>query len=364
MERKHTGGVLAAIAAVGALILICKRKKAAKPPGDEKRKRGGEGGSEDGGVGKRARKEPATNGAKGSVTDVSALMKAKTAIPESDQSNPEKLGKHYAKMAFKFESDGLDLSAVRDSGKYFSVEGNKVEPLEYAKFETPLARGAVRLGVFRLRKEDADGLAGEVRNASKAIASKFPVGSLVHFNNPEHYHITVQMVSHPSNPRPDAFAPGGGLEGQYPSIIPAPSPSHLHKETSLYKSIAAADSSPELKVHSMIFANSGTLLLLFTESSGKVQRLRQDLAKAMPGAVEKQPSILHITLCRMLRCGASGEQMTAEQRERVVQACAEWTSILRGRSFTPSSLWHVQENVFTYVDANSSLECPFKASHL
>lgn len=32
------------------------------------------------------------------------------------QSNPEKLGKHYAKMAFKFESDGLDLSAVRDSG--------------------------------------------------------------------------------------------------------------------------------------------------------------------------------------------------------------------------------------------------------
>jgi len=33
----------------------------------------------------------------------------------------------------------------------------------------------------------------------------------------------------------------------------------------------------------MIFANSGTLLLLFTESSGKVQRLRQDLAKAMPG---------------------------------------------------------------------------------
>jgi len=73
-------------------------------------------------------------------------------------------------------------------------------------------------------------------------------GSLVHFNNVDHYHITVQMVSHPSNPRPDSFVPGGGLEGDYPSIIPAPTPSLLYKETSCYKSIAGGAPGPELKV--------------------------------------------------------------------------------------------------------------------
>jgi hypothetical protein len=60
--------------------------------------------------------------------------------------------------------------------KYFSVEGNKVTPLEYCQFETPLARGAVRLGVFRLLKEGADGLASAVQGASMDIASRFPEG--------------------------------------------------------------------------------------------------------------------------------------------------------------------------------------------
>ena len=32
------------------------------------------------------------------------------------QSDPELLGKNYVKMAFKFESEGLNLSAVEDSG--------------------------------------------------------------------------------------------------------------------------------------------------------------------------------------------------------------------------------------------------------
>ena len=63
--------------------------------------------------------------------------------------------------------------------KYFSVDGDKVSPLEYAKFMTPLARGAVRLGVFRLLDEDAGGLAGKVQDATKEIASKFPAGDLM-----------------------------------------------------------------------------------------------------------------------------------------------------------------------------------------
>ena len=38
-----------------------------------------------------------------------------------------------------------------------------------------------------------------------------------------------------------------------------------------------------VQVHSIILADSGALLLLFTENSGIVQALRQKLSSALPG---------------------------------------------------------------------------------
>lgn len=48
----------------------------------------------------------------------------------------------------------------------------------YMDFETPLARGAVRLGVFRIPLNDPASLADEVFKATKDIVQSLPNGEL------------------------------------------------------------------------------------------------------------------------------------------------------------------------------------------
>lgn len=61
--------------------------------------------------------------------------------------------------------------------KYYKIEGTSVEPLKYLNFPTPLARGAVRLGVFRLLESETDGLAETVYSTTKEISQVFHKGN-------------------------------------------------------------------------------------------------------------------------------------------------------------------------------------------
>ena len=71
----------------------------------------------------------------------------------------------------------------------------------------------------------------------------------MHRNLREHYHTTIQMISHPSDPRPNPFVAGGGLDrARLPHPIPAPSQETLRKEQGLYRAIAAAGFAPVLLV--------------------------------------------------------------------------------------------------------------------
>ena len=56
------------------------------------------------------------------------------------------------------------------------MEGERAEPLDYLDFQTPLARGAVRLGVFRFLDEESDGLATSMFEATTEIVKVFPKG--------------------------------------------------------------------------------------------------------------------------------------------------------------------------------------------
>ena len=74
-------------------------------------------------------------------------------------------------------------------------------------------------------------------------------GFAVHLNDKEHYHLTVQMISHPSDPRPNPFVQGGGLfKEQLRHCIPAPEPNVMHKELEIYRVTAKASSPPVLTV--------------------------------------------------------------------------------------------------------------------
>lgn len=60
--------------------------------------------------------------------------------------------------------------------KYYRVEGQKAQPMVYMNFETPLARGAVRLGVFRIIEQEADDLPDLLFQGTNEIGRTFPAG--------------------------------------------------------------------------------------------------------------------------------------------------------------------------------------------
>lgn len=55
---------------------------------------------------------------------------------------------------------------------------------------------------------------------------------------------------------------------------------------------------------------------------------------ARAGAAARQPSIMHMTLARVLRV----QQLTPEQRQSIQEACSLWTDKLRGQVFRPEVL--------------------------
>lgn len=55
---------------------------------------------------------------------------------------------------------------------------------------------------------------------------------------------------------------------------------------------------------------------------------------ACAGAAARQPSIMHMTLARVLRV----QQLTPEQRQSIQEACSLWTDKLRGQVFRPEVL--------------------------
>lgn len=72
-------------------------------------------------------------------------------------------------------------------------------------------------------------------------------GVVYHANDKEHYHVTVQMISHPSDPRPDAFREGGGLTHSLDHHwIPGPLASNLKRERDIYENLGAKHGPPHL----------------------------------------------------------------------------------------------------------------------
>lgn len=134
--------------------------------------------------------------------------------------------------------------------------------------------------------------------------------------------------------------------GSPPVPIPAPSAACLQQELAAFKGLAAVSGPPVFQVYSFVFANSGTLLLCFVDVTGLLASFRQHCKATFPGAAARQPSIMHMTLARVLRV----QQLTPEQRQSIQEACSLWTDKLRGQVFRPEVLTHTQEHQFTTVE--------------
>ena len=100
-----------------------------------------------------------------------------------------------------------------------------------------------------------------------------------------------------------------------------------------------------LQAHSIVFANSGTLLLCCVDHSGNLAGLRQRARETFKGAAARQSSIMHVTLGRILTAEALPEPVAAS----ISEAAAKWSAQVKGMRWKPDALTHVIEEAFSTV---------------
>ena len=111
----------------------------------------------------------------------------------------------------------------------------------------------------------------------------------------------------------------------------------------------------------MLLADSGVLLICYTDRSGQLQDIRKRFHTAFPGtraltsigkaagadepdqrslrtgSPSKQTTIIHTSLLRIL----TPEQLSSERREAISAHCAQLTAKLRGRRLACRRLWYI-----------------------
>lgn len=287
---------------------------------------------------------------------MTASLQAKVAVSEEKQQDPSHLAAVYDSMAEKFVKNGLNLQAIQEMRRYFHiparplVDGGRcfAEPLAYDRFPAPLPPAAVRLTLIFYQRENS-ALATLVNRAAQDIVSKLPLSTVVHVNDPSHYHVTVYMTSQPHNLRPNPLDPEATLaQTLTPHEIwkrAAPRKEVLQEELSVLREETLKTGAPRLKVHRLVMADSGTLLLCFTDSTGSIGRLRKRLKNAFPGGPERQSTILHSSIARVL----TPSQLRLSEISSVQAACDAWTQRVKGMEIEVDSLYHVYEEKFTTV---------------
>jgi hypothetical protein len=269
-------------------------------------------------------------------------MRSSSACP-TDPAAPTFGWKHVAKLLLTPSTESVSLTGP-------------AAPLHYSAFPSPLPPLAVRLCVLFLR-DAGPALVAALHRAALDVVAVLPMGVKAHVSQPSHLHITVFMGSQPHALRPDPASPDGGIlaEGADPAAG-APSPAVLAAEIELMRQEANAVAPPSLRVHRILMADSGTLLLCCVDGSGRLASLRAALRRRLPGAPPRQSTIAHASLARVL----TTSQFDSTTRARIKEVCDRCTTELRGMEVPTFKLYHVCEEQFTTVEG-PSVALPFSS---
>ncbi|KAG1674153.1 hypothetical protein FOA52_015784 [Chlamydomonas sp. UWO 241] len=265
---------------------------------------------------------------------------------QQDSKDPacHRLSEQYARMAQQFADSGLDTAGIRAMQPLFhSVQEGTPWPKRYDDFpDGPLPPSAVRLVVLPL--DGSPALAAAASALARDVRAVLPATAAVFCNARANYHVTVFHTSHPSDQRPEPMSQGGGAPAAGCAAA-GPSADTLRAEEVAVAACCSRAQPPRLVLDRVVMASSGTLLLVWIDPSGSVDRLRADLRGAFPGACTKQATIIHSSLLRVL----SDDQLSEEEIRKVTDVCEAWTAKLRGRVSVPLVAWWVTETEFSTV---------------
>ena len=283
------------------------------------------------------------------LPDMSATLKTKIVVSEEAQQDPRLLAMAYDDMATKFSTQGFNTAAISAMRQYFTnTEGpGEAHPLNYAHFPAPLPSGAVRLSLVFFQRANPS-LASLVHRAASDIISALPPGTKIHLNDPGHYHITIYMTSQPHTIRPSPLIPGNFLpENLTPEeLYDQAKPTDLEGELTALRREVACTNAPTFKVHRLVMADSGTLLLCSVDTTGTMAGLRKRLKRAFPGGPPRQSTIFHASIARVL----TPEQLSKESILKIQEKCDQWSDRLRNMEFEVDALHYVMEEKFTTVE--------------
>lgn len=169
----------------------------------------------------------------------------------------------------------------------------------------------------------------------------------VFVNPPELLHITIFHTSRPNDPRPKPLDPTGGCDiTQLPHLRKAPLAEDLSKERDIVKSIVGSTSTPCLTVHRALMAETGTLLLTWTDPCGAVSQMRKDLVSSFPGKPTSQAKIIHTSLLRVL----SPDAIDKSTISSITSICDDWSARWKNKVFNPRETWFVYEETFSIIN--------------
>ncbi|GBF98403.1 hypothetical protein Rsub_10468 [Raphidocelis subcapitata] len=264
---------------------------------------------------------------------------------------PDCHSEKYARMDEDFQSKGLDTEFVAGMAPWFGNLDSAAAALPWAKPYDALGYPAspVRLVVAPLA--GAPRLAAAAAQIAGSFLRLLPPGTKVFTNGRSDYHITLTMISHPADPRPNTIAPDGGLPGPAAAAAPAArrgaTAAELAAELEAARRVVAAAPPLELQIDRVLLARSGTLLLTWTDPTpGATAALRRALLEAFPGApAARQPDIIHSSLFRIL----TPAQLGPEAMAAIAAEAARWTERVRGTVLTCDELWYVVESEFSTI---------------
>eukprot|EP01025_Chloroclados_australasicus_P000247 TRINITY_DN10118_c0_g1_i1.p1 TRINITY_DN10118_c0_g1~~TRINITY_DN10118_c0_g1_i1.p1 ORF type:complete len:202 (+),score=22.71 TRINITY_DN10118_c0_g1_i1:25-606(+) len=182
---------------------------------------------------------------------------------------------------------------------------------------------------------------------TREVMGALPMGTDAFSNRRTNYHITLFHTSRPDDPRPDALQPSGGVERSVPGPErPAPTEDALKAELAVCESIAADTSTAVVQFERVFLADTGSLVMAWSDAGGLVEKLRSKYIAKFPGAPSKQAGIIHTTLMRILTPSSIDEHV----RSDIMRICDKWTKKLAGRTWTPENVWLVYETEFSTIE--------------
>ncbi|GMH44996.1 hypothetical protein BSKO_12953 [Bryopsis sp. KO-2023] len=253
----------------------------------------------------------------------------------------------YAQMEATFAQKGFNTAGIEAIRKFYGGLGpdETPEPLRYVNLPEKLPVNSVRLLVIPL--EEFETLTLAIGQLTRAVIELLPAGTKVFINPRALLHITLFHASHPSDPRPDPAHPTGGCDiADPPSARPAPQSDALLKEQQTLKQIVNSANPPQLAIHGALMADSGTLLLTWTDGTDNIKQVREAACEAFPGRPTRQTGIVHSSLFRLL----DPVDLDKATLGKICQLCKDWSSSWAGKVFVPSLTWFVYEDTFSIVN--------------